>query len=136
VGRRLRVFVVEDSPIIRGRILDNLSALGYFEVVGYAESADEAVEGIRNLRPDVIITDIRLKEGNGIQVVRQVRADDVLPRPTVFVLTNYDYPEYRDQCSAAGADAFFDKSAEYDLLLSNLQRLGLRSPKAHSPSVG
>ena len=136
MGRRLRVFVVEDSAIIRGRILDNLSALGYFEVIGYAESADEAVEGIRNLQPDVIITDIRLKEGNGIEVVRQVRADDVLPRPTVFVLTNYDYPEYRDQCSAAGADAFFDKSAEYDLLLSDLQRLGMRSPQPHSPSAG
>jgi len=132
VGRRLRVFVVEDSPIIRGRIVDNLNALGHFDVVGCAESADEAVEAIRNLRPDVIITDIRLKEGNGIEVVRQVRADDAVPRPKVFVLTNYDYPEYRDQCSAAGADAFFDKSAEYDLLLYDLQRLIDRTSPRHA----
>ena len=123
MGRRLRVFVVEDSQIIRGRILDNLIALGHFDVVGYAESEDEAVDAIRELRPDVIITDIRLKKGNGIEVVRHVRADDAAPRPLVFVLTNYDYPEYRAQCTAAGADAFFDKSGEYDLLLADLQRL-------------
>jgi DNA-binding NarL/FixJ family response regulator len=123
MGRRLRVFVVEDSAIIRKRIMDNLLALGHFDVVGFAESEDEAIEGIENLQPDVIITDIRLKQGNGIEVVRQVRADDLAPRPRIFVLTNYNYPEYRAQCSAAGADAFFDKSAEYDLLLSNLQRM-------------
>ena len=124
MGRRLlRVFVVEDSPIIRGRIIDNLTALGQFQVVGYAESEDEAVDAIRSLRPDVIITDIRLKKGNGIEVVRHVRADDAAPRPMVFVLTNYDYPEYRVQCTAAGADAFFDKSAEYELLLADLQQL-------------
>jgi len=123
VARRLRVFVVEDSEMIRRRIVDNLGAICHCDVVGYAESASEAVEAIRNTRPDVIITDIRLKQGNGIEVLRQVRADDMAPRPRVFVLTNYDYPEYRAQCSAAGADAFFDKSQEYELFLSKLQRL-------------
>jgi DNA-binding NarL/FixJ family response regulator len=117
----VRVFIVEDSTLVRNRIIDNVRSLGRFEVVGFAESEDEAVEAIGRLRPDVIVTDIRLKEGNGIEVVRQVRAETGTPRPKIYVLTNYAYPEYAAQCSDAGADAFFDKSSEYDRFLAQLQ---------------
>ena len=113
----LRVFVVEDSELIRKRIVENVLAIGGFEIVGVAESEDEAVASIDELHPDVVITDIRLKAGNGIEVVRHVRAHPYEPRPRVFVLTNYAYPEYKHQCSVAGADDFFDKSSEYDRFL-------------------
>lgn len=113
----LRVFVVEDSELIRKRIVENVRAIGRFEIVGVAESEDEAVDSIDKLHPDIVITDIRLKAGNGIEVVRHVRAHPYLPRPRIFVLTNYAFPEYRHQCSVAGADEFFDKSSEYDRFL-------------------
>jgi DNA-binding NarL/FixJ family response regulator len=119
----LRVFVVEDSALIRRRIIDNVQSMGGFEVVGFAESEAEAIEAIRNLRPDVVVTDIRLKEGNGIGVVRHVRADEVTPQPKIFVLTNFAYPEYQAQCSLAGADAFFDKSSQYDSFLTHLRQI-------------
>lgn len=119
----LRVFVVEDSALIRRRIIDNVQSMGGFDVVGYAESEDEAVKAIGRLRPDIVVTDIRLKEGNGIEVVRQVRAEDLSPRPKIFVLTNFAYPEYEAQCSLAGADAFFDKSSEYDSFLTQLRQV-------------
>jgi DNA-binding NarL/FixJ family response regulator len=118
----IRVFVVEDSELIRKRIVDNINSMGGFDVVGFAVSEDEAVDAIATLRPDIVITDIRLKEGNGIEVVRQVRAHPYAPRPRIFVLTNYAFPEYRHQCSVAGADEFFDKSSEYDRFLSSMQR--------------
>jgi len=114
----LRVFVVEDSELIRKRIIENVHSMGPFEVVGYAESEDEAIASIANLRPDIVITDIQLKEGSGIEVVRKVRALPYAPRPRIFVLTNYAFPEYKRQCSVAGADEFFDKSSEYDRFLS------------------
>jgi DNA-binding NarL/FixJ family response regulator len=114
----LRVFVVEDSELIRKRIIENVNAMGGFDVVGYAESADEAVESISELRPDIVITDIQLKKGSGIDVVRKIRARPYVPRPRIFVLTNYAFPEYKRQCSVAGADEFFDKSSEYDRFLS------------------
>ena len=113
----LRVFVVEDSELIRKRIVENVRAMGRFEIVGVAESEDEAVESIAKLQPDIVITDIRLKAGNGIEVVRHVRAHPYVPRPRIFVLTNYAFPEYRHQCTVAGADEFFDKSSEYDRFL-------------------
>jgi two-component system OmpR family response regulator len=119
----LRVFVVEDSALLRNRIIENLASLGRFDVVGFAESEDEAVAAIERLRPDVVVADIRLRQGNGIEVVRQVRAADAVPRPRIYILTNYAYPEYRAHCSLAGADAFFDKSSEYDRFISELQHL-------------
>jgi two-component system, NarL family, response regulator DevR len=114
----LRVFVVEDSELIRKRIIENVSTMGGFEVVGFAESANEAIASIAQLHPDIVITDIQLKEGSGIDVVRKIRARPYTPRPRIFVLTNYAFPEYKRQCTVAGADEFFDKSSEYDRFLS------------------
>lgn len=123
VKNAVRVFVVEDSALIRRRIIDNVQSMGGFDVVGFAESEGEAIEAIKELRPDVVVTDIRLKEGNGIGVVRQVRAEKITPEPKIFVLTNFAYPEYQVQCSLAGADAFFDKSSEYDSFLTRLRQV-------------
>lgn len=117
----VRVFIVEDSPLIRKRIIDNLHSIGGFAVVGFAESEDDAVAAITEAKPDVVITDIRLKEGNGIEVVRQVRLAPLASRPKIYVLSNYASPEYRHECELVGADAFFDKSGEYDRFLDALQ---------------
>jgi len=121
MGLPIRVFVVEDSTLIRKRIIDNVNALGNFDVVGFAEGQHEAVDAIARTRPDVVITDIQLKEGSGIEVVREVRQHSRNPKPRIYVLTNYAYPEYRQECSLIGADGFFDKSSEYDRLLTALQ---------------
>jgi DNA-binding NarL/FixJ family response regulator len=117
----VRVFIVEDSPLIRKRIIDNLQSLGGFDVVGFAEGESAAVAAITETEPDVVITDIRLKEGNGIEVVRQVRQKDFTCRPRIYVLSNYANAEYRRQCELVGADDFFDKSGEYDRFLETLQ---------------
>jgi DNA-binding NarL/FixJ family response regulator len=117
----VRVFIVEDSPLIRKRIIENLQALGGFVVIGYAEDEDAAVAAIVAAKPDVVVTDIRLKEGNGIEVVRQLREKGYAPRPRIYVLSNYANPEYRRQCELVGADNFFDKSGEYDRFLAALQ---------------
>jgi len=119
----VRVFIVEDSPLIRKRIMDNLRSIGGFVVVGFAESEDDAVAAITETEPDVVVTDIRLKEGNGIEVVRQVRQASLTSPPKIYVLSNYASPEYRHECELVGADAFFDKSGEYDRFLDTLQRV-------------
>jgi DNA-binding NarL/FixJ family response regulator len=123
MGHRVRVFLVEDSPLIRKRIVDSLDSIGGFEVIGFSESEEEAVETIADVQPDVVITDIRLKQGNGIEVVRQVRLKPGSVQPKIYVLSNYAYPEYKRQCELVGADDFFDKSSEYDRFLDTLQQV-------------
>jgi DNA-binding NarL/FixJ family response regulator len=121
MGPKVRVFVVEDSSLIRKRIIENVKGLGNFDVVGFAESEQEAIDAIVRIQPDVIVTDVRLKEGSGIEVVRKLRQQLTGAAPKIYVLTNYAYPEYRRQCSLVGADGFFDKSAEYDNFLTALR---------------
>ena len=118
----VRVFVVEDSPVLRERIVGDIAALGQFAVVGWAESEKDAVESIARLAPDIVVTDIRLKLGSGIEMMRQVRARCPSPPPIIVVLTNYGLPEYKRQCLKYGADDFFDKSAEYDQFLARMRR--------------
>jgi DNA-binding NarL/FixJ family response regulator len=109
----LRVFLVEDNPLIRERLIDSLTSTGRIDVVGYAESEREAVDALADGSWDAVLLDLQLKQGNGLGVLRAIGPS----RPhgaKILVLTTYAIPQYRDRSLALGADAFFDKSREYD----------------------
>ena len=129
MNESVRVFVVEDSAALRERIVDDIASLGTFNVVGWAESQNEAVESIAQLAPDVVVTDLRLKEGSGVEVVRRIRTRRPLPPPSIVVLTNYATPEYKQRCFEFGADEFFDKTSEYDQFLRRLRAVAPQLPR-------
>lgn len=108
----MKVFIVDDSPVFRERLIDMLSELKGLEIIGQAESPKEAIEGIRKLNPNVVILDIRMPGGNGIDVLKNIKKGN--PAIKVIMLTNYPYPQYRKKCMDAGADFFFDKSTEFE----------------------
>lgn len=111
----LRVYLVEDSSLLCQRIVEQLTDPGRIEVTGQAGTEGAAIRSIRQCRPDAVIVDIRLREGNGVNVVRSIaQAKRPGEPPTVIVLTNYPVPEYYAECLAMGADYFFDKSTEFD----------------------
>lgn len=110
----IKVFITDDSLIVREHLVTLLDELAGVEIVGQAGSVAEAISGIRNLQPDVVILDIRLPDGSGIDVLQNVKQDQ--PAPVVIILTNYPYPGYRKRCLSAGADFFLDKSTEFDQL--------------------
>jgi DNA-binding NarL/FixJ family response regulator len=107
----LRVYVVDDSALLRQRLLGLLAELDRVEVIGEAEDRDQAIIEVTKLKPHVVILDIQLREGNGIEVLTQVK--QVQPSPTVIMLTNYPYPQFREKSMAAGADYFFYKATEF-----------------------
>jgi len=107
----MRVYVVDDSPLVRERLVTLLSEVAGVEVVGSADNAEDGIAGIAMNRPDVAILDIRMPSGSGISVLEEVKKRD--DSPTVIMLTNYPYPQYRKKCMDAGADYFFDKSSEF-----------------------
>lgn len=110
----IKVFITDDSLIVREHLVTLLDELAGVEIVGQAGNVAEAISGIRSLRPDVVILDIRLPDGSGIDVLQNVKQDQ--PAPVVIILTNYPYPGYRQRCLSAGADFFLDKSTEFDQL--------------------
>lgn len=110
----MRVFIVDDSLLIWARIIELLSEVEGVNVVGFAGRADEAIERFHELRPDIVILDIKLYGGSGIDVLRKIKADK--PETIVAVFSNYSYPEYREKCIELGADYFLDKSKEFDMI--------------------
>jgi len=108
----MRVYVVDDSPLVRERLVTLLSEVAGVEVVGSADNAEDGIAGIAMNRPDVAILDIRMPSGSGISVLEEVKKRDDSPT-VIIMLTNYPYPQYRKKCMDAGADYFFDKSSEF-----------------------
>ncbi len=108
----LKVFVVEDSPQILERMRALLAPVA--RIVGSTDSADEAIRQILEERPEAVVLDLNLAQGNGIDVLLAVAAE--APGIEVLVFTNFPNPQYRRLCMKLGAKGFFDKSTEFEQL--------------------
>jgi len=118
----LKVFLVEDSRLLRERLMEEIACARETEFVGYAESESEAVTKLNRLECDAIVLDINLARGSGFKVLTSVRADRTR-RPQIIVFTGYAYPHYRNLAMEAGADFFFDKATDFKLLLEIIKGL-------------
>jgi DNA-binding NarL/FixJ family response regulator len=117
----MKVFIVEDSVIIRGRIILNLTSMSGVWVCGVSGIATEAIELIEKEKPDIAIIDIRIIGGSGLEVLQ--KAKEANPSLIAIILTNYPFSEYKEKCLELGADFFFDKSTEFDKAFEVIERL-------------
>lgn len=108
----LKVFLAEDSVPVRARIAGMLSATT--SIVGEGTTPQACIEGILQTRPDVVVLDVQLDGGQGLDVLRAVRA--AVPHVVFVVFSNNSHPAYRKRYLAAGASLFLDKSTEFDQL--------------------
>jgi len=128
--QNITVFIAEDSLIIRERLVAMLDELGGIKLVGQAASAPEAISAIGQLKPEVVILDIRMPGGSGLDVLRAIAQGE--PAPLIIILTNYPYRAYRKKCLAAGADFFFDKSTEFEQIPAVFEQLRQRGTERRS----
>jgi len=130
----VRIFVVEDSPAVCERLQAMLGEIEGAQTVGVAAEAQSAIEGIRAVRPDVVVLDLHLAEGSGFDVLRALRAPDA---PTasveVFVLSNLSAVPYRRNAERLGVQGFFDKSTEFGHMRDALAKRAqsIRSDRIH-----
>ena len=110
----MKVFLVEDSPLLRSRLEAMISAIPGAQALAHADGADDAIRDILAMRPDVVVLDIHLKQGNGFDILRAV--GKIAPEIAFYVLTNYPVEGYRSRAQRLGARGFFDKSSEFDRL--------------------
>ena len=108
----MKIFIVDDSMIVRERLISMLSDLDGASVIGSAQETGQAMGAIKELKPDVLILDLNLPGGGGIKVLEYTKQE--MPETRIIILTNYDYPQYRKKCLEAGADVFMDKLTEFD----------------------
>jgi DNA-binding NarL/FixJ family response regulator len=116
-----RVLIVDDHPIVRQglrRVMENEDDL---EVCGEAETARDARAAIKEQTPDVIIADISLKQGDGIELVRDVRAHH--PQLPILVLSMHDEAIYAERMLSAGANGYIMKQAASEQFLVALRRV-------------
>src|SRR5690348_1131190 len=95
------VFIVEDSRIVRNRLVALMGEIEGVSVVGEADTPQDAVDGILRTRPTWVLLDIQLIGGTGIEVLRRARAQ--VPDTRFIVLTQQDNAQYRRTCMQAGA---------------------------------
>jgi DNA-binding NarL/FixJ family response regulator len=114
----MKVYLVEDSPMLRERLEKMLAAIPGARTVGHAPTARGAIAGIEAAQPDAVVLDIQLEEGNGFDVMRAISSRQ--PQVGFYVLTNFAHEGYRRMAEKLGARGFFDKSREIDALRDTL----------------
>ncbi|MGY3264730.1 putative bifunctional diguanylate cyclase/phosphodiesterase [Lysobacter sp. HA35] len=116
----MRVVIVEDSDLVYAALLEVLADCVSVDVVGRAVSQTDAIAMILSQAPDVVLLDLSLSPGSGLEVLRTIR--DAGSTSRVFVVSNQSEDAMRIRCLQEGADAFFDKCSDLNLLVQHLER--------------
>ncbi|MBV9818183.1 MAG: response regulator transcription factor [Solirubrobacterales bacterium] len=119
-----RVLIADDQHLIRAGFRLILAAEPDIDVVGEANTGAEAVALTRELRPDVVLMDIRMPDLNGIEATRRILAHDHEPPPSVLILTTFDLDEYVYDALRAGASGFLLKDVPPEQLAAGIRTVG------------
>ena len=126
------VFVVDDNELVRLGIGSLLATSGRCELVGQTGSAIQAAQLILATRPEIVILDDRLPDGNGIELCRALQA--TTPRPRCIVLSEDEAGATRAAAFSAGAAAYIRKPMRRDVLLDALVRVALGQQLLSAPA--
>jgi len=121
-ARTVRVFLVDDHEVVRCGLVEMLGHAGDIEVVGEAATAAQALARIRAVRPDVVVLDVRLPDGDGPSVCRELRAT-LVPPPAFLFFTSYTDHEPLFAAVDAGASGFLLKEVGRLALVEGVRRV-------------
>jgi DNA-binding NarL/FixJ family response regulator len=128
-----RVLIIDDHPIVRQGLFQIISAESDLKICAEVDTILDARAAIREHQPDVIITDINLKAGGGIEVVRNLHAHH--PALPILVFSNHDEAIYAQRMLSIGASGYIMKQASGEDILAALRRV-LEGKRWVSKSVG
>ena len=128
----LRLLVVDDHEVVRQGLVALLDRRAGFEVVAQAGTVGEAVDQARRHEPDIVVMDVRLPDGSGIEACREIRAE--LPGTRVIMLTSYPDEEAVMSAIIAGASGYLLKQIRARDLVAALEAVG-RGESLLDPAV-
>jgi two-component system, NarL family, invasion response regulator UvrY len=112
---KISVVLVDDHALIRESWSQLLKMLKQFEIVGEAGDSDQAVELVRNNRPDIVFLDINIKPRDGFETIKQIL--EISPRSKVIALSMYTLPAYARKMIGLGARAYITKNSSVEEIL-------------------
>jgi len=119
----VKIVIADDSDMVRERIKESLKNISTVEIVGEATNGKEAVKIIHEVSPDFVLLDIRMPELNGIEVLKKIKSRD--NKIKVCVFTNFPFLPYKTKCAEEGADYFFDKNENIQVIRNLIEQLSL-----------
>ena len=131
-SRPLRLLVVDDHEVVRQGLVSLLERREHFQVVAEAGTAAEAVEMARKFEPDLVVMDVRLPDGSGIEACREIRSE--FPATRVVILTSYPDEEAVLSAIIAGASGYLLKQIRGRDLVASLESVG-RGASLLDPAV-
>jgi DNA-binding NarL/FixJ family response regulator len=117
----IKVFLVDDHEVVRTGVKDLLESTGEFEVVGEAGSVAEALRRVPLTKPEVAVLDVRLPDGNGVELCRDLRSED--PSLGCLMLTSFSDDEALFDAIVAGAAGFVLKQIRGTDLVDAVRRV-------------
>jgi len=130
----ISVVLADDQTLIRTAVAELVSHEDGFTVAGQAANGREAVDLVRETRPDIVLMDIRMPVMDGIQATAAICADPLLAATRIIVLTTFEEDEYVLQALRAGASGFVGKGTEAPDLMNAIRTVhggdALLSPRA------
>jgi DNA-binding NarL/FixJ family response regulator len=130
--RPLRLLVVDDHEVVRQGLVALIDRREKFQVVAEAGTVEEALDAARRFQPDLVIMDVRLPDGSGIEACREIRAE--LPATRVVMLTSYPDEEAVLSAIIAGASVYLLKQIRARDLVNALEAVG-RGESLLDPAV-
>ncbi|MCL5984934.1 MAG: response regulator transcription factor [Actinobacteria bacterium] len=121
----MEVLIVDDSEIVRNRLVDMLLEIQDIDTINHAEDLQKAVSLLDHSYPDVIILDLQLPDGNGLELLDKIKKLQI--NPIIIVLTNYSFPQYRKKSLDLGIKYFYDKSKEFNCVYELLKDMVSKS---------
>jgi DNA-binding NarL/FixJ family response regulator len=128
----MRLMLVDDHAILRDGLKNLLEIEDDIEVVGEAESGEEAIKKIRDCRPNIILMDINMPNMNGIELTATLKT--LHPHIKILVLTMHSHDEYFMAAIRAGADGYLLKDAPFDQVIHAIRTVARGESVIH-PSM-
>ena len=118
----LKIFLVDDHEVVRRGVRDMLEAEADLEVVGEAGTVEEALHRVAATNPDVAVLDVRLPDGSGVELCREIRSRH--PSIACLMLTSFDDDEALFEAILAGASGYVLKQVKGSDILEAVRAVG------------
>jgi DNA-binding NarL/FixJ family response regulator len=121
MARKKTILIVDDHPLVREGLISILKPAAGYEVVGQAGNARDAIQIVKNLKPDLVLLDLALPDKSGFELAREIRY--MLPKTHIMIVSMHSRVDYIVKAFQAGATGYMVKESATKRLLQGIERV-------------